>query len=314
MPPTTNNSLVLPAGLQRLLEKRDKKTGRRVPSAHCERQSAALLRPSRLASSDRLTVLYPGQSVNIELAALGRTLCLGQWLCEVRCNNELLAPVGAWREVCWFSDKDVDYLELEINMAGGLILQRHFVFARKDRFLLLADAVFGRQTANLDYRGRLPLGRGVQVRAAAKSWEHWLVCGGSRAATVLPLALPEWRSVAQCEELSVQRGPRGAAEAIHLRQFAPARRLFAPLWFDLDPRRASQPLTWRPLTVAESRQAQPADAAVGFRVVIGKRQWLVYRSLAAAANRTVLGHNLSTETLVARFRKDGRVEPLVEVE
>lgn len=94
----------------------------------------------------------------------------------------------------------------------------------------------------------------------------------------------------------------------------PARRLFTPLWFDLDPRRAGRPLTWRRLTVAESREAQPADAAVGFRVAVGKRQWLVYRSLAAAANRTVLGHNLSTETLVARFHKDGRVEKLVEVE
>ena len=131
---------------------------------------------------------------------------------------------------------------------------------------------------------------------------------------MLPLALPEWRSIAQCEELSVERGPRRSAGAIWLRQFAPARRLFAPLWFDLDPRRAGQPLTWRALTVAESRQAQPADTAVGFRVAVGKRQWLVYRSLAAAANRTVLGHNLSTETLVARFHKDGRVESLIEVE
>ena len=87
------------------------------------------------------------------------------------------------------------------------------------------------------------------------------------------------------------------AGAIRLRQFAPARRLFAPLWFDLDPH--SQPLTWRALTVARTRKAQPADVAVGYRVAIGKQQWLVYRSLAAAANRTVLGHNLSTATLVA---------------
>ena len=166
--------------------------------------------------------------MNIELVVGGRTLCLGQWLCEVRCNNELLSPVGSWREVCWFSDNDVDYLELEIKLAGGVILQRHFVFARKDRFLLLADAVLGRQTANLDYRGRLPLGGGVQVRAAAKSWEHRLVCGGRRTATVLPLALPEWRSIAQCEELSVERGPRRSAGAIRLRQFAPAAAALCP--------------------------------------------------------------------------------------
>ena len=313
MTPSTNNSLVLPAGLQRLLEKRDQKTGRTAPAAHCERDAAALLRPSWLASSDRLTVLYPGQSVNVDLVAGGGTLCLGQWMCEVRRDNELLRPVGSWREICWFSDEDVDYLELEIKLAGGLRIQRHFVFGRKDRFLLLADAVLGRRTANLDYRSRLPLGRGVQARAAAKSWEHRLACGGKRTATVLPLALPEWRSIAQCEELSVERGPRRSAAAMRLRQFAPARRLFAPLWFDLDPRSAGRRLTWRRLTVAHSREVQPADAAVGFRIAVGTRQWLVYRSLVAAANRTVLGHNLLTETLVARFRKDGRIETLLEV-
>ena len=64
--------------MQRLLAKRDKKTGQTAAAAHCEREAAALLRPSRLASSDRLTVLYPGESVNIESVAGGRTLCLGQ--------------------------------------------------------------------------------------------------------------------------------------------------------------------------------------------------------------------------------------------
>ena len=101
----------------------------------------------------------------------------------VRCDNELLAPLGAWREVCWFTDKDVDYLELEIKLAGGVLLQRHFVFARKDRFLLLANAVLGRRTANLDYRGRLPpLGFGVQARARRRvgSSGWWSAASGRR--------------------------------------------------------------------------------------------------------------------------------------
>ena len=59
---------------------------------------------------------------------------------------------------------------------------------------------------------------------------------------------------------------------------------------------------------------QPADVAVGYRVAIGRQQWLVYRSLAKPANRTLLGHNLSTEMLVARFDKSGEVESLIEIE
>ena len=55
------------------------------------------------------------------------------------------------------------------------------------------------------------------------------------------------------------------------------------------------PLTWRQLVVAQSGAAKTAEVAVGYRVAAAKRQWLVYRSLAEQANRSVLGHNLATE-------------------
>ena len=66
--------------------------------------------------------------------------------------------------------------------------------------------------------------------------------------------------------------------------------------------------------MAESLATVPAERAVGYRVAIGKQQWLIYRSLAAKGNRTLLGHNLSTETLVARFAADGEVTPIIEIE
>ena len=66
--------------------------------------------------------------------------------------------------------------------------------------------------------------------------------------------------------------------------------------------------------MAENRQRVPRDAAVGYRVMVGRRQWLFYRSLAPRGNRTLLGHNLSTEMLAARFTKAGTVEKLVEIE
>ena len=53
---------------------------------------------------------------------------------------------------------------------------------------------------------------------------------------------------------------------------------------------------------------------MGYRVQVGKDQWLMYRSLSMPANRSVLGQNLSNECVVARFDQDGDVEPLVEIE
>ncbi len=90
--------------------------------------------------------------------------------------------------------------------------------------------------------------------------------------------------------------------------------MFAPLFIDLDPGRLGSRCTWRQLTVAENLAALPSDAAVGYRAMIGDRQWLLYRSLVKPANRTVLGHNLITELLVARFDRRGQVQSIVEIE
>ena len=56
------------------------------------------------------------------------------------------------------------------------------------------------------------------------------------------------------------------------------------------------------------------DRACGFRVQIARENWLAYRSLTDRANRTILGVNLQTNFLLARFTKEGESEPLVEID
>jgi hypothetical protein len=48
-------------------------------------------------------------------------------------------------------------------------------------------------------------------------------------------------------------------------------------------------------------------------VQIAERQWLVYRALGNRGNRTILGHNMISEFLLAQF-KDGKTTNLVEIE
>jgi len=244
------------------------------------------------------------------LASRGRELfSSGAWDFEVRRDDQLAEARTAWEELLRLSDVEADYLELELRLTAGLKVQRHILLAHEDRFLLLADALVGQQPARLDYRGCLPLGPGIEFRPAGEGREGFLVdSGGRRRALAIPLALPEWRS--DRGGGSLRRTDRG----LELRQSARGRALLAPLWLDLKPRRMSRPLTWRQLTVAEHFAAQPPEVAAGYRVRVGKEQWLVYRALASRGNRTLLGHNLVTETLVARFRPDGQVEPLVEIE
>jgi hypothetical protein len=277
------------------------------PAIHSPWAAAAVLRPAWSRRGERLTVLYPQQSVRLELAHGKDVLFSGLWALDVRFHGQPAALKSEWEEVCWVSDEDLDYLELEIALGAGLRVQRHLLLARQDHFLLLADAILGDRPGVIDYRGTLPLCAGVAFRGAAETREGLLV-GRKRRGLVLPLALPEWRGDVRVGELAQ------TAAGLELSQAAEGCRLFAPLFFDLDRRRTASPLTWRQLTVAESRTVQPQEVAVGYRVAIGKRQWLIYRSLAPKANRTLLGHNLSTDLLVARFDRSGEVEPLLEVE
>ncbi len=276
-------------------------------AVHSEWASVAVMRPDWSRTSPRLSVLYPDATCHIELSCGKDVLCSGQWDLDVRFDGVATAPTSEWTELCWASDKDVDYLELEIDLGEHVQVQRHILLARKDRFLFLADAILGTQPAEIAYRGILPMFPGIAVRGAGETREVTLV-GRKPRATVLPLALPEWLADRRVGEL------RPLPAGLELHQAAQGRALFAPLFLDLDPARMSKRLTWRQLTVAESEIVQAADTAVGYRVAIGNRQWLIYRSLGGLQSRTLLGHNLYSELLVARFDRKGEVEPLIEVE
>jgi hypothetical protein len=299
-------ALVLPRA-KRAAKRRADESALPGPATHSEWAALAVLRPRWSRSGERLAVAYPQRQVQVELGCGKDVLWSGPWELEVRIDGQPAEPDSDWEQLCWVSDDDVDFLELEIELSGGLRVQRQMLLARQDHFLLLADAVLCARPGRLEYRGRLPLCPGVSLRGADQSREGLLV-GSKRRALVLPLALPEWQADRRVGQL-VQ-----TANGLELRQSARASRLYAPLFFDLDRGRMTRRRTWRQLTVAESLAVQPDEVAVGYRVAVGKEQWLIYRSLAEKANRTLLGHNLSTETLVAQFHRSGEVEPLLEIE
>jgi hypothetical protein len=91
--------------------------------------------------------------------------------------------------------------------------------------------------------------------------------------------------------------------------------LYAPVVLDWNSARRRRPAMWRSLTVAQNGSAVPPAEAAGFRLQVGKEQWLVYRSLSRILEpRTVLGQHTMYETLIGRFSTTGAVEPIVLVE
>ena len=66
--------------------------------------------------------------------------------------------------------------------------------------------------------------------------------------------------------------------------------------------------------MAESLSVVSRDVAVGFRAQSGPDQWIVYRSLAPAGNRTVMGQNISGEFAAGRFPASGEIKSWIETE
>jgi hypothetical protein len=283
---------------------------KRQPSAalNLEPGGIAILRADWHPASPQLAVNYSGPRLTSELSLGKRCLWSGDSEIEVRVDGRSLVARQPWEAVCWESDDDVDYLELELALAEDVRIQRHLALARRGGFLFLADAVLGTFPRKIEYRATLPLGDHTQFRPASETREGALVQQRRTLARVLPLALGEWRAGPSCGTLESAEG------SLALSQAAFGRSLFAPLFFDLEPRRHKQELTWRQLTVGQDRQAVPRDTAVGYRAQIGSAQWLVYRSLVAPEVRTVLGRNLNNEFLIGRFRTSGKVKTLLEIE
>jgi hypothetical protein len=269
-----------------------------------------MLRPYWPKNNARLAVDYSSPRMRIELDMKAGVVLSGQWECRVEIDGKLLEPAGGWEELCWNSDDEGDYLELEIALAKDVRLQRQILFPRDDDFLYLCDVVLGKEVKPIDYRGVLPLAPGAAFVGAEETREGVLQieATGKPVGQVLPLALPEWRAERRVGELTA------SVNALELRQRATQHSLACPLFIDLDPRRMKKERTWRQLTVAGHLEIQPAEVAVGYRVQCGREQWLFYRSLAEPANRSVLGQNLISEFLAARFDTNGDVEELIEIE
>jgi hypothetical protein len=247
--------------------------------------------------------------MQIELTVEGERLLLGPWHSATTSAGRPIRAAGDWENVCWQCDKLCDLLELSVQLSDGLRLERQLVLGRQDRVLYLADMVIAADGVPrpLRHSVSLPLDRRSQWQSEHETRDG-VICHGKMSAAVLPLALPEWRSDPRSGTLVEESG------RLVLTQEGTGRALCCPLFFDLDPKRTKKDRTWRQLTVAEWMEVVPRDVAVGFRAQSGHDQWLYYRSLAPAGNRTVLGQNIAGEFTAGRFRSNGKYDEWIEIE
>ena len=273
-------------------------------SEHSEWAEFAILRSHWTPKSPYIGVAFNHSRLKSEFGIGRDVIWCGETVPDIRIDNKPLQIESEWEELSWFSDKDVDYLELQVRLSGTWKLQRQILLAREDGFAMFADVLAGGQRpAKIDYFRPLPLNEELDLSTEEETSEVF-IRGKRRLVCMMPLALNEWR----------QDRSHGEFDRSGLRQRLVGTGLYAPLFIDLDPKRLRKPRTWRQLTVGEQLHLVRSDEAAGFRVQIGKQQWVIYRSLNGTANRTFLGQNVINEFLVARFLNDGEIETLIEIE
>ena len=279
-----------------------------LPSFHSEATCETLLQTGVGSRADRIAVAYREGDVQFELVSRGRPLLGGALASRLVLDGTPVEVHGQWKSVCWQSDGDGDYLELQLQSADGVRIDRQFLLSRNGHFALIADAVLSTAARRLEYSLVLPVEGKSRVALGSATREGRITSAG-RTARVFPLALPQDRVVSTPGSI---RNTGGALEIAHV---SAGCALYAPVLLDWHPRRGRAPAEWRALTVTEAGETVSADRAAGFRWRSGGRQLLIYRGLAAIDEpRAVLGYHTRYETVVGEFDSAGEVDPIIMVE
>ncbi len=303
--------------------RKDKSNDASLPplSVYWESNRIATMRRSWRDAGYRIAVDFSSDVIWLDItAANGQRLFSGDWDVELFRNGTSVEVDVAWEEVCWFTDDDVDYLELECDLEDRCKLQRQVMLMREEGMVFMADAVLSNSDARWDVRTHWTLAADIEYLPEAKTNDGVLIAKNAqsedpsrtavtkRQALLLPIGMPEWR-----------RGTRDAAlqsdgQRLTLRSFGKQKRMYNPLLVAMRGLDRDPPRTWRRLTIAQDLVVTPPEIAQAYRAQVGKDQWVFYRSLGQCKRRTLMGMHLNTEFYAARFSSgDGSYEALVEV-
>jgi hypothetical protein len=284
----------------------------RLPPVTCndEEASCTLMQRGWKHRGPRVAVDFSESNVLIEtVGSKGSPILRGEWTSTVERDGKKQLQLAGWEQLCWYSDDDVDYLEIEAKFGEDAKVQRQIMLVRDHRLLFTADALLCEQDGNWTMSSTLPLARGIEFQRCGKNTEAKLT--SSKASTLaLPLYMQEWTTSLSSGSFSTD------GNSISIRNScAGIRRLYSPVLLSLCNRHSKLPYTWRQLTVAEDLKIVARDQAVAYRVQIGNEQYAFYRNLATVRRRSFLGVHSLCEFFAGSFDKDsGEADTLIEVE
>lgn len=269
----------------------------------------ACLRSSWSSKASILTVSHDQPTMTIELVAGGETILRGDWGLEVFNNGQKLEVTTAWDCVCWYTDRDVDYAEWLVEVAGGVKIARYAMLSRQKQFLILADVVTQGAVERVDVKSQLPLASTAQLKSIPDTRELEVV-GQERLLRVFPLILPQDPGLGTINRAEATDEGR----CLSVSGAATGGGIFSPVVFDWSLKRRNVGSEWRSLTISEAGVIDPT-AGRGFRLLAGSQHLVLFRGLRPTTRyRTVLGYQTWNETVIVNMTKDGTFEEVLLVE
>jgi len=279
-----------------------------APSSQSDWANLACLRSDWETECDSVVIDHNGQFPQIDMTVLGRALFNGNWDLQIKVDGKPVQVKRQWTAICWNTDNDGDYLELQQTFAAGGRVERQIWLSRSAHSAMFADSLTGFSSKQIEYTSRLPLIDGLDTQSDAGDRETRLK-DGPILTRVFPLFLPQDR---------VHGTPGGCGVFggdLVLKHVAAGQGLYAPIVLDWHPDRRRKPVQWRKLTVTEDGRILPGDVSAGYRMKIGDQHLLAYRKLQKSdLPQTVLGFQTFDETVLGQFDKNGDVTPLLLVE
>lgn len=281
-----------------------------IPSWQSDEAEVACLRTTWDESASIASISHHGDLPFLELVVDGVTLLRGDWGLTVAEDGEILEFEPAWENVCWHSEPEVDYCELQFEFEGGPKICRHVMLSRQHQFAILSDVVTETSAKELQWETSLPLADGVSVKTHAETREHVLKAG-SKIARVFPLILPQDLRDGTAGAMGVSETEDG--EFLALRCPSSSGALFAPIVIDWSQENRKAPAEWKRLTTTTAGEIDLTGSAA-YRLQFGKRHLMLYRSLVETKRyRAMVGYQTDHETILADF-KDGEIDEIVMVE
>lgn len=281
-------------------------TGSRKPGFQSDWAEVACLRNWIGVDSDQVALRHDQEVPVLDVSILGVPLMHGPWRLSITVDGQPVGLSADWTCTCWHSDKDADYIELQLQL-DEIAVDRQILLSRKRHFLIFSDVLSGAGKTPVTLESEIALHDDIQGDHDVTTREV-RIHGNDLKARVFPLGLDQDRIMSTPGSCSVEDG------RLYVTQQGEGG-LYAPVMIDWHPDRQSDPCDWTRLTVTESRAIVTPNIAAGFRIRTGLQQLLIYRSLQETEiPRAVLGHHTANETVVARFSNGGQVNPIVLVE